>query len=185
MLRRPAWWNSRYPAPDSRGRSPPTAPEADDLPAASLPAGRSLFAVPSHRSLKDYFRPYTLRTVVADEKPETSDMQNIIGRVMNDASAGLPVQDMEPQTVIAFENDHVPHGTFAAEKRRGISRSRFADRDPLSVFVFQQPQIRSRQPRIATPGWSVSATRSLPAPGAAVRLARRSSFLDMNMIFGF
>ena len=62
-------------------------------------------------------------------------MQNIIGRVMNDASAGLPVQDMEPQTVIAFENDHVPHGTFAAEKRRGISRSRFADRDPLSVFV--------------------------------------------------
>ena len=54
---------------------------------------------------------------------------------MNDASAGLPVQDMEPQTVIAFENDHVPHGTFAAEKRRGISRSRFADRDPLSVFV--------------------------------------------------
>jgi len=62
-------------------------------------------------------------------------MQNIVGRVMNDASAGLPVQDMEPQTVIAFENDHVPHGTFAAEKRRGISRSRFADRDPLSVFV--------------------------------------------------
>ena len=55
-------------------------------------------------------------------------MQNIVGRVMNDASAGLPVQDMEPQTVIA-------HGTFAAEKRRGISRSRFADRDPLSVFV--------------------------------------------------
>ena len=54
---------------------------------------------------------------------------------MNDASAGLPVQDMEPQTVIAFETDHVPHGTFAAEKRRGISRSRFADRDPLSVFV--------------------------------------------------
>lgn len=62
-------------------------------------------------------------------------MQNIVGRVMNDASAGLSVQDMEPQTVIAFENDHVPHGTFAAEKRRGISRSRFADRDPLSVFV--------------------------------------------------
>lgn len=42
---------------------------------------------------------------------------------------------MEPQTVIAFEDDHIPHGTFAAEKRRGISRSRFADRDPLSVFV--------------------------------------------------
>ena len=54
---------------------------------------------------------------------------------MNDASVGLPVQDMKPQTAIAFENDHVPHGTFAAEKRRGISRSRFADRDPLSVFV--------------------------------------------------
>jgi len=62
-------------------------------------------------------------------------MQNIIGCVMNDASAGLPVQDMEPQTVIAFEDDHIPHGTLAAEKRRGISRSRFADRDPLSVFV--------------------------------------------------
>ena len=85
--------------------------------------------------MKDYFRPYTLRPVVADEKPETSDMQNIVGRVMNDASAGLPVQDMEPQTVIAFEDDHIPYGTFAAEKRRGISRSRFADRDPLSVFV--------------------------------------------------
>ena len=54
---------------------------------------------------------------------------------MNDASAGLPVQDMEPQTVIASEDDHIPYGTFAAEKRRGISRSRFADRDPLSVFV--------------------------------------------------
>lgn len=85
--------------------------------------------------MKDYFRPYTLRPVVADEKPETSDMQNIVDRVMNDASAGLPVQDMEPQTVIAFEDDHIPYGTFAAEKRRGISRSRFADRDPLSVFV--------------------------------------------------
>ena len=58
--------------------------------------------------MKDYFRPYTLRPVIADEKPETSDMQNIVGRVMNDASAGLPVQDMEPQTVIAFEDDIYP-----------------------------------------------------------------------------
>ena len=104
-------------------------------------------------------------------------MQNIVGRVMNDASAGLPVQDMEPQTVIAFENDHVPHGTLAAEKRRGISRSRFADRDPLSVFVLSAAaDTVVGNLGLQLPGWSVSATRSLPAPGAAVRLARRVLF---------
>lgn len=70
---------------------------------------------------------------------------------------------MEPQTVIAFENDHVPYGTLAAEKRRGISRSRFADRDPLSVFVLSAAADGRRQPGLQ-PGWSEPATRSFLRP---------------------
>ena len=111
-------------------------------------------------------------------------MQNIVGRVMNDASAGLSVQDMEPQTVIAFEDDHIPHGTFAAEKRRGISRSRFADRDPLSVFVLSAAadtvvgNLGLQLPDGFSDSISSCARRSRSSRAA-------SSFLDMNMIFGF
>ena len=108
-------------------------------------------------------------------------MQNIIGCVMNDASAGLPVQDMEPQTVIAFENDHVPHGTFAAEKRRGISRSRFADRDPLSVFV-----LSAAADTVVGNSRMVCFSDSISSCARRSRSSRAaSSFLDMNMIFGF
>lgn len=62
---------------------------------------------------------------------------------MNDASAGLPVQDMEPQTVIAFENDHVPHGTSPQKSVAAYPGAvlRIVIRSPYSFF--QQPQIRS------------------------------------------